>query len=120
VLSCFGSHDLQPPLQGSLQPVFHHFGQDVADRLWLAESAQVMIASMVCQIFWRFDLVFESWPFPLTQLVDVRMTRVDRDALLQRFSETPTTQAMRGTLLRVGFVVCFQVLQQRAKPFVLG
>lgn len=76
---------VQPPLHGPLKVVFSHWGVDGEDAAWLRAQFCKTVASMVAQIHIRFMVLFSSWPFPLTQVVDQRIAEADRRRVLQTF-----------------------------------
>ena len=72
---------LQPVTSGGLRTVYNHYESE-AERLWMAQQSQELIASMVCQIHSRFMLLFKTWPFPLAKIADVRLDSQDREKVI--------------------------------------
>ena len=80
---------LLPISEGPLQHVFFHYAVGDADVRWLIEESQVAALGILCQLHWRFVILFRSWPFPLTQLVDVRIPKATKDGERDRFLNEP-------------------------------
>ena len=65
--------------------MFFHYDHGDADVCWLVEESQVATVGISCQLHWRFVVWFRSWPFPLTQLVDVRVPEATNNGEMNRF-----------------------------------
>ena len=75
---------LSPLDEGPLKTVFLHWGLGDPDGEWLASECQCTVASMYCQVYWRFILMLQSWPMPLAK---VGKPGISFEELLSLFEE---------------------------------
>lgn len=72
---------LQPMDIGHLAPLLSHvsYGRTAAEQETFLAELQSMVASVVCQLHWRFVVTFAAHPFPLASLAD--STLIDEEIL---------------------------------------
>ena len=76
---------LSPFRAGHLAPVFEHWGEDE----WLKHECRCTLASMICQIYWRFGRTFSTWPFLIARAVDPCSSDADRLELFSKLYREP-------------------------------
>lgn len=68
----FAEYLLTPIMSGHMRAVCSHFVSEEEHALAFVSLVRREVLSMVCQIYWRFELVFGGWPYRLTLLADDR------------------------------------------------
>ena len=70
-----------PLASGELAAVFRHYGDAFGHRDELQTNARAMLLQMDSQLWWR-SLRFETWPYPLTQIIHPRVTCMDEQLVV--------------------------------------
>ena len=68
-----------------MRVVFDHYGDSDEHKQALINEAQVSCISLVCQLHWRFELLFGTWPYPLARLVDPTVSEADKATVREEF-----------------------------------
>ena len=79
----------ETPAQGPLATIVNHYQLAEADGMWLSELVQTTVASMLCQMHYRFALKFSTWPWKLAKIVDARATRAEKESVAREFWHEP-------------------------------
>ncbi|CAK0796790.1 unnamed protein product [Prorocentrum cordatum] len=82
--SCLG-----PYLDGPASVVFYTYSRGPDDHAQLCAQFQGAFATLACEIHSRFHFAFQSYPYRLLKLVDVRVSQAEKDALWGEFWNAP-------------------------------
>lgn len=66
-----------------------HYSSTEPIRERLLSELFALLLTILCQLYWRFDIVFSNWPYPLSQLADPRVSEASKDTLRARFWGEP-------------------------------
>ena len=85
---------LHPPESGPVAVLWKHWSGVIEDELldWLVMQICQDVAAMVCQIYFRFDIVWKAWPFPLASMVDTEGgtdAYVQSELVYEKFMKAP-------------------------------
>ena len=81
---------LQPFELSPLSTVYWFFvGSDEEAGADFAADVRQHVASIISQITWRFDQRFNTWPYRICKLIDVRLPPAERDAEFDMFWNEP-------------------------------
>lgn len=83
----FGAYIFSPIMSGHLRTVCAHYIDNEEQALAFVGRVQREVLSMVCQIYWRFELVFSGWPYKLTLLADDRFE--DKEGIYTELWDEP-------------------------------
>lgn len=94
---------MPPPLAGKLRPVFLAYASSDEVAIKMVTETQQIVLQLVSQLYWR-SLVYSTWPYRLTCLVDERFSKGIREACFTEFWEEPECCLDPHFGAKVGFV----------------
>ncbi len=68
----------KPMLESHMRPLYQHFVVVPDEDVAFTHEVQTIACSLHAQLDWRFGIVYETWPFPITKTVDCRFTSAEK------------------------------------------
>jgi len=80
---------VRPFDQTTLGTLHWRFCRSEQEGIAFSGTVREHVLSMRCQMKWRFDILYGTWPFPLTVTIDERFTDAVKADMRQRFEDEP-------------------------------
>eukprot|EP00969_Alexandrium_andersonii_P301581 13331976-Alexandrium_andersonii.AAC.1 len=81
---------LLDPLATHFPDLLARFASTDSAAAWFSGVVLKLVASLVCQLHVRFGAMFQTWPFPLASIGDVRVPGDAQEAVLDKLWSEPS------------------------------